>query len=179
MPISKKLTKILEKNKTKYELIEHRTVYTAYDKAATLKVPKKIIGKTLIMKVDPIEKPPRRRINSLRGESASYRASKGYVLVLIPANKNLDKVKLRKAARAKSVDFAKEAWAKKNLKGVKVGAVPPFGILWKLPTFIDRSLMNQPKIIINGGDYNWSIKINPTVLKKIPDLIIGGLTKPR
>jgi len=169
MSIPQKIQKFLEKNKTKYEPTEHRTVYTAYDKAATLKVPEKTIGKTLIMKIDPIGKP-----------SASYGASKNYVLVLIPANKNLDKVKLRKTARAKSVDFAKEAWAKKNLKGVKVGAVPPFGNLWKLPTFIDRSLINQPKIIINGGDYNWSIKINPTVLKKIiPDLIISSLSKTR
>jgi prolyl-tRNA editing enzyme YbaK/EbsC (Cys-tRNA(Pro) deacylase) len=157
MPISKKLTKLLEEKKIKYEPIEHRTVYTAYDKAATLKIPEKIVGKTLTVKLD-----------------------KNYGLVLIPANKNLDKAKFKKIAKVKSVDFAKEVWIKKNLKGVKVGAVPPLGNLWKLPTFIDRFLMNQSKIIINGGDYNWSIKINSAVLKKIiPDLITGGLTKPR
>jgi len=157
MSIPQKIQKFLEKNKTKYEPIEHRTVYTAYDKAATLKVPEKTIGKTLIMKTD-----------------------RDYSLVLIPANKNLDKVKLRKAVKAKSVDFAKEAWVKKNLKGVKVGAVPPFGSLWKLPTFIDRSLINQPKIIINGGNYNWSIKINPSVFKKIiPELVISSFSKAR
>jgi len=147
----------LEKNKVKYEAIQHRIVYTAFDKAATLKVPERIVGKTLVMKMD-----------------------KKIGLALIPANKVLDKEKFKKMAKAKNVDFIKEAWMKKNLKGLKVGAIPPFGNLWRLLTFIDKSLLNQPKIIINGGDYNFSIKITPASLKKlIPDLVIGNFSKAR
>ena len=157
MPIPKKLIKFLDSLKVKYELIKHRTVYTAYDKAQTLKASQKIVGKTLVMKMD-----------------------KQVGLVLIPANKNLDKGKLKKVARTKNIDFVKEAWMKKRLIGVKVGAIPPFGNLWKLPTFVDRSLINQSKIIINGGDYNWSIKISPASFKKlIPDLVIGSFSKSR
>ncbi len=157
MPIPKKVLNFLEKAKVKYELIEHRTVYTAYDKAATLKVPQKIIGKTLVVR---LEKAP--------------------VLILIPANKTLDLQKLKKIAKVKKVNFLKEIWMKKNLKGVKIGAVPPFGSLWGLATFIDRALINQPKIIVNAGDYNFSIKINPNNLKKlIPDLVIGSFSKAR
>ena len=154
---ARKFIDFLEKAKVKYESIKHRTVYTAYDKAQTLKVPQKIVGKTLIVKFD-----------------------KDIGLVLIPANKNLDKGKLKKVAKVKNVDFVKEAWMKKRLIGAKVGAIPPFGNLWKLPTFFDKSLMNQPKIIVNGGDYNWSIKINPASFKKlIPDLVIGSFSKSR
>lgn len=147
----------LEKAKVKYEPIRHRTVYTAFDKAKTLKVPQKIIGKTLAVKLD--------------NKTA---------LVLVPANKNLDKGKLRKTAKAKKFDFVKEAWMKKNLKGVKAGAVPPFGNLWGIPTFIEKSLLQNPKIIVNSGAHNWSIKISPAVLKKIiPDLITGNFSQPR
>jgi len=171
----------------------HRTVYTAFDKATTLGVPQKIVGKTLVVKLD--KKP---------------------AIVLIPANKNLDskiliylksklemkakpsstKQKLRKIAKAKTVDastgsastlsscrrvdFVKEVWMKKNLKGVKVGAIPPFGNLWRLPTFVEKSLLQNPKIIVNGGDYNWSIKISPAVLKKIiPNLVVGSFSQSR
>jgi len=157
MPIPKKIINFLKKNKIKYEPIEHRIVYTAFDKAATLKVPQKIVGKTLVVKLD-----------------------KNPAIVLIPANKNLDKEKIKKIAKAKKIDFLKEAWMKKNLKGVKLGAIPPFGSLWRLKTFIDRSLINQPKIIINGGSYNWSIKITPANSKKlIPDLVIGSFGKSK
>ncbi len=157
MPIAKKLEKFLKNNKVKYEPIEHRIVYTAYDKAATLSIPQKIVGKTLVLKIN-----------------------KGYALVLIPANKNLDKGKFKKVSTAKKIDFVTENWVKKNLKGVKIGAVPPFGNLWRLPTFIDRSLINQSKVIVNSGDWKWSIKISPSIFKKtIPNLIIGSFSKSR
>ena len=172
----------LEKAKVKYELIEHRQVFTAQDKAATLKVKPNIIGKTLVLKID-------KRIS----------------VVLIPANKNLDKNKFsafvkhyggsavasreggKKVAKAlptgrqvKNLDFVSERIMKNQLKRVKVGAIPPFGNLWYFSTFVDKSLTLQPKIIVNGGDHNFSIKISPAVFKKlIPDLIIGNFSKFR
>jgi len=157
MAIPRKLIKFLEKNKVKYEPIEHRIVYTAFDKAQTLKVSEKMVGKTLVVKMD-----------------------KNPALVLIPANKNLDLQKLKRAAKAKKIDFEKETWMKKNLKGVKIGAIPPLGNLFKLKTFIDNSLLKQPKIIINGGDYNRSIEISGASLKKIiPDLMKGSFSKAK
>jgi len=206
MPLAKKLIKFL--SKIKYEVISHRTVYTAFDKAKTLRVPEKIVGKTLVIKMNG-----------------------GFALVLISAHQILDKAKFKKivngwrkkcmrtaqpspSARGmpapynpegicsgrtrpcelkliKEIGFASEAWMKKNLKGAKVGAIPPLGNLWPLarrgqrpggglPTFIEKSLIDQPKIIINGGDYNSSIKINSASLKKlIPDLVIGSFGKVR
>jgi len=157
MPIPKKLIKFLEKNKVKYEPIKHRTVYTAFDKAATLKVPQKMVGKTLVIKLD-----------------------KNPAVILISANKNFDKNKFKKITKTKKVYFVSERIIKNKLKGVKVGVIPPFGNLWRLPTFIDAQLLTQSKIIVNSVDYNWSIKISPANLKKlIPDLIIGNFSKPR
>ena len=157
MPIPKKIINFLEKSNIKYESIKHRTVYTAFDKAQTLRVPQKIIGKTLIVRFD-----------------------KNVALLLISANKNLDKNKFKKITKTKKVDFVSERIIKNKLKGVKVGVIPPFGNLWRLPTFIDAQLLTQSKIIVNGGDYNWSIKISPANLKKlIPDLIIGSFSKSR
>ena len=157
MPILKKLQKFFEDNKVKYETIQHKIVFTAHDKAATLKIAEKIIGKTLVVKLD-----------------------KSIVLVLIPANKNLDKQKLRKIAKSKKIDFVKEAWMKKNLKGVKIGSTPPFGVIFKIPTFVDIGLMKEKKIIVSSGDYNNSIKLNPAVLKKlIPYLVSGNFSKTR
>jgi len=169
MPIPKKIINFLKKNKIKYEPIEHRTVYTAYDKAATLKVPQKIIGKTLVVKLDLIGK-----------SLTSYGPGQSPALILISANKNLDKQKLKKVAKAKAINFLKEAWMKKNLKGVKIGAIPPFGNLWRLPTFIDKALLREQKIILNSGDYNFSIKISPANLKRLmPNLVVGNFSKPR
>lgn len=157
MAIPKKVINFFEKAKIKYKPIRHRTVYTAFDKSQTLKVPQKIIGKTLVMKLD--NRP---------------------VLVLLPANKNLDIQSLKKISKVKKIDFIKEAWMKKNLKGVKIGAIPPLGSLWKLPTFLDKSLTNPSEIIINSGDYNFSIKLKGSVLKKlIVDSVIGNFARTK
>jgi len=159
-----KIIKFLEKGKVKYEILKHRTVYTAFDKAKTLKVLEKMVGKTLILKTD--------------GKLA---------MVLILANKNLDLQKFKKLAKAlpagrqvKKIDFASERLIKNKFKGVKVGATPPFGNLWGLRTFIDNSLMKEKEIILNGGDYNFSIKISSNQLKKIlPDAIFGNFSEKK
>jgi len=165
MPISKKLIKFL--GKAKYEPIEHKVVYTAFDKAQTMGVPEKTIGKTLVMRTD-----------------------KEVALVLIPANKNLDIKKFKKVINTqrkkldqkpvKKISFVKESWMKKNLKGIKVGATPPFGNLWGLVTFADKLFLTNPKIVLSAGDYNQSIKISSSNFKKlIPDLILGSFGKSK
>ena len=183
MAIPKKVINFLEKGKVKYEAIGHRTVYTAFDKAKTLKrgplaggwrvgrSPEKMVGKTLILKMD--------------GK---------LTVVLIPANKNLDLQKFKKLAKAlpaaclpdrqgrqvKKIDFASERLIKNKFKGVRVGAIPPFGNLWGLRTFIDNFLMREKEIILNSGDYNFSIKISSNQLKKIlPDAIFGNFSEKK
>ena len=177
MAIPKKVINFLEKGKVKYEIIKHRTVYTAFDKAKTLKISEKMVGKTLVLKTD--------------GKLA---------IVLIPANKNLDLQKFKKLAKAlpvaclpdrqgrqvKKIDFASERLIKNKFKGVKVGAIPPFGLqparhpTKKILTFIDKSLLKNPKIIVNGGDYNFSIKLKSKEIKKlVPDSIFGNFGKKK
>ena len=195
MAIPKKVINFLEKGKVKYEAIGHRTVDTAFDKAKTLKrgplaggwrvgrSPEKMVGKTLILKMD--------------GK---------LTVVLIPANKNLDLQKFKKLAKAlpaaclpdrqgrqvKKIDFASERLIKNKFKarlpryakhcgqGVKVGVIPPFGNLWGLRTFIDNFLMREKEIILNSGDYNFSIKISSNQLKKIlPDAIFGNFSEKK
>lgn len=147
MGVPKRVLNFLEKSKVKFEIIKHKKVFTAFDKSQTLKVPPKIIGKTLILKVD-----------------------KKFVLVLISADQKLDFKKLKKFG--KKIELAKESQIKKKLKGVKIGAIPPFGNLWKIPTIADISLKKQKEIILNSGDWFYSIKISPRDLEKlIGDLV--------
>jgi len=161
--ISKTIQKFLDANKIKYEIIEHKTVYTAFDKAATLHVKPVEIGKTVIVCFD----------------------GKNYALGLIPSNKNLDKKKtltvfnkLRQKTKEKNykkIDFAPEKWLKTNIKGIDLGATPPFGELYnKLPFFIDNALAKPSKIIVNGGAYEISIKLSPVSLIKLNSNALRG-----
>jgi prolyl-tRNA editing enzyme YbaK/EbsC (Cys-tRNA(Pro) deacylase) len=162
MAIPKSILNYLDKNKIKYEILKHRIVYTAYDKAATLAVKPVQVAKTVIVNLD----------------------KKDHALGLIPANKNLDKKKLlalinkqrqkTKLPNFKKIDFAQEQWMKRALPGIKVGATPAFGIIYKLPTFMDNALTGQPKLIVNAGDYQNSLKITPAALFKLDKNIVKG-----
>ncbi|MEA2007237.1 MAG: YbaK/EbsC family protein [Patescibacteria group bacterium] len=186
--VSKKIIKLLEENKIKHDVIEHKTTYTAFDTAATNvknKIKPEEIVKTLVMKVD-----------------------KEYVLALMPSNKMLDKMKLKRlindqikkekknltmqAKKAvgdvekkelekqaknllavKKIDFAKEVWMKKNIMG-NIGAVPPFSSLTKLKIFVDGSLLRQKQLYLGSGEYEFSIKVTPAQYQKLEKDFVKG-----
>lgn len=166
MTLPKKLLKYLDDNKIKYDILEHRKVFTALDCAETQHLKPQEIVKTMVMKADA-----------------------NYILALLPANKNTDKAKLKKAVNTwisklpkdsdwkkvfkkavQKIDFAKEAWMKKNLLG-KVGATPPFGRLQKLPVFMDSSLYKAVNLIVNAGEYTQSLKIKTKAYIKLEEPI--------
>jgi len=160
MAILKKLLKFLDDSKIKYEIVKHKTVYTALDAAETQHIKPQEIVKTLVMKISP----------------------KRAVLALLPANKNLDKVKFKKIVsdwakkenlKIKPPEFAKEVWIKKNIPG-KIGAAPPFGSLFNLPIFVDQSLFRTKNLFINTGDYNYSIKLSLKNFQKALGKILKG-----
>ena len=165
MAVLKSLTNLLDKNKIKYEILDHKKVYTAWDLAETEHLKPQDIAKTLVMKLD-----------------------REYALAVLPASKNLDKVKFKKVANQfkkkqglksiKKIDLAKEAWTKKKLKG-KVGATPPFGSLFKMATFVDRGLLTKPNLIINSGDYIKSLKVKSKAFVKVESPVIGSFSKKK
>ena len=155
MKIPAKIIKYLDKSRIKYETVEHKTVYTARDKAATLKVKPNVIGKTLVLKAD-----------------------QGLIMVLVPGNKNLDLVKIKKIAKARRIDFISEKIIKNKFKGIKLGAIPPFGEIWKLPMFIDRGLAKEKNIFVSSGIYEASFKLSPKIFEKL-GTTLGNFSKAK
>jgi len=150
----KKIENYLNNKKVKYNILTHKTVYTAMDKARTLKVNPKSVIKSCFIKITP----------------------KNYAIGLISADKIIDFKKLKDAINkwlkkqgikpVEKIDFADEKWMKKTLLG-KVGAHPPFGELYKLPTFIDNVLFKNKKFIMNAGEYEKSIELSLKDFNKI------------
>ncbi len=154
MALLKQIEKYLKDKKVKYEILAHKTVYTAMDKAKTLKYDPKAVIKSCFIKIGP----------------------KNYAIGLISADKIIDFKKIKKAVEKwlkkqgikliPKISFADEKWMKKNLLG-KVGANPPFGELYKLPTFIDSVLFKNKKLVMNIGEYEKSLEMKIKDFKKL------------
>jgi Ala-tRNA(Pro) deacylase len=156
-PLPKKVDDLLKKSGVKFELLSHKTVFTAYDKAATLKARPTAVAKVLVLKLD-----------------------KELAVAVIPADRNLDVEKIKKAAKAEIAGFVKEKAVQEAFKGIDPGAIPPFFPLWGYKVFADKLLLKQPKIIFSAGSYEWSARMTPGAFKKInPDMVIGTISKAK
>lgn len=151
MAISKKLLAHLKKNKVKFEVIAHKTVYTAFDLAKTLKEKLNRIGKTLVIKTD-----------------------KGYALVVLPANKMVDFAKLKKLLGAKKIEIAKEKVMKDVFK-IKPGTITPFATIHKkVPLYIDRALLRVKEILVSAGSYTDSLRLKVKDLMRVESNHVKG-----
>ena len=155
MAISKKFLKLLDKNKIKYKILTHKKVYTALDKAKTLKVSPKKIVKTLVVKI-----------------------GKNFFILNLRADQKVDFKKLEKLGKGKKVSLLSEKEIKKKLKGATLGSILPLGIFWKVKTLGDSSLKKQKEIILNTGDCKNSICLSPKALEKLdPEILWGNFGK--
>lgn len=135
MSIPKKIKNYLDKQGVDYEEIAHKTVYTAYDAAQTLKKELKEIAKNLIVKADNT-----------------------YALVVVPADKKLDLEKIKKALGANKVSIPNEKVIVKVLN-IKPGAVSSFGKLHKLEMLVDKAMDSTKKVIFSTGSLTDSVMI--------------------
>jgi len=155
--VPKKVEGFLAKVGAKYELVGHRTVYTAFDKAATLKIKPGTVAKVLTLKI-----------------------GKELVLAAMGSDKNLNIEKLQKLAKTEKIAFAKEKAIVETFKGIDPGAIPPFAGLWNLPVFCDKKILESPKIILSAGSYESSLVIISAGFKKAnPEMVVGIISAPK
>jgi len=185
--LSKKLIKHLEDNKTKFEVVEHKVVYTAYDAAQTMKVKLNEIAKSLLIKLN---KP-------------FMDGMKPYIMIIIGADKNIDLKKLKKVISDWAEKLNKELRLEKQEKGkkpkidiynkvakviipkekdlkdklkIKPGAMAAFGSIYKLPVFIDKSFLKTKQAIFSGDYLKASIKMAVKDFYKLEQALEGNFS---
>ena len=154
MAIPKKIIEYLKKNKVKFDQIAHKTVYTAFDLAKTLKEKLNRISKTLLIKTD-----------------------KGYVIVILPADRMVDFGKLKKLLGAKKIEIAKEK-VMKDLFKIKPGTITPFAKLHKkVPLYIDKAIIRAKDVLVSAGSYTDSLRLKVKDLLKAEEHTKGDFSK--
>ena len=101
------------------------------------------------------------------------KASEDYFMVVVPGDKKIDNSKLKKALDLKEVRFATPEEVSYITSGILIGGVPPFGSQFNIPTYVDKVLLSNEKIIFNCGDRRVSValRINEFILMEMPKII--------
>jgi prolyl-tRNA editing enzyme YbaK/EbsC (Cys-tRNA(Pro) deacylase) len=83
-----------------------------------------------------------------------------------------DLLGVRKASFA-SADQTRE------ITGMMIGGVTPFGLPEGLPIYVDALVMRQPAVVIGGGSRSLKIRLAPSALLRIPGTeVVEGLAHP-
>ncbi|MFH0834200.1 MAG: YbaK/EbsC family protein [Patescibacteria group bacterium] len=87
-----------------------------------------------------------------------WKTENGFIQSVCSAAKEVDEARLKKVAGVKKLELAKPEEVKK-ITGCEIGCVPPFGNLFDLPVFVDKSLEPEKIIVFNAGEHTKSIKM--------------------
>ncbi|MCK4579025.1 MAG: YbaK/EbsC family protein [Candidatus Marinimicrobia bacterium] len=135
MPVQK-LKDFLDSQKVKYTTSSHSMAFTASEVAASAHVSGKEMAKTVMVKVD--------------GKLA---------MVVLPAPEFVSMELLRDVTNADEVELATERDFKDQFPDCEIGAMPPFGNLYDLETYVDASLTEDKEIAFNAGTHTEIIKM--------------------
>ena len=88
------------------------------------------------------------------------------LIVLMHGDKQVSTKNLARAIGAKSVEPCKPDVAQRH-SGYLVGGTSPFGTRKAMPVYVEATVMDLPRILINGGRRGYLVGIDPAVLVSV------------
>lgn len=99
-----------------------------------------------------------------------------FVMLVLPGDKKFSGLKVKKLLRAKELRFATAEEISKLTGGIQIGGIPPFGNLFGIRVFAEKTLLDNEKIIFNAGDRSFSVAMKAedylSIVKPIAETII-------
>jgi Ala-tRNA(Pro) deacylase len=153
MKIPKQLIDCLNENKVRYEVLHHPEAVTAQRIAQAEHVKGRHHAKVVMVK-----------------------SAEQHLMTVLPADHQIDLKKVGKAI-GKTASLDREEEFKSLFPDCAIGAMPPFGNLFGLPTYVDEHLAEQDYIVFEAGTHTDAIKISyrdyeKIVKPKVEDLAI-------
>lgn len=131
-----KLQEYLDSHHVRYVSIKHSPAFTAQELAASAHIPGEDVAKTVVVKMD--------------GKMA---------LVVLPAPNMIRMNHLKEHTGSEEVALASEQEFKDRFPDCEVGAMPPFGNLYEMDTYVEEELAKDHQIAFNAGSHTELIRM--------------------
>ena len=123
----------------RYQWLKHPTTYTARDLASSEHVPQETVIKPVVVEADG-----------------------RFVLCAVPAGARVDLERLQRELDAKEIRLAEETEMLRLFEGCEIGAEPPIGLIFGLPTIMDEALMVDDEVTFQAGTHVDAVKMSFT-----------------
>jgi Ala-tRNA(Pro) deacylase len=136
MMCQERLEAYLREQQVSFTVQHHRPAYTAQDVAVSEYIPAKLVAKVVVVFADD-----------------------ALVMLILPASHRVDLTRVGAAIGARSIYVAGEGELAAIFPDCAVGAMPPFGNLYRLPVYVDRMLAEDATIVFQAGTHTDTISM--------------------
>ncbi len=126
-----------------YEVVHHEHVETSLESAHAAHVPGGRVAKCVLLEDE-----------------------RGYLLAILPASCRLELARVRKQLQRR-LEFASEAELGLLFGDCELGAVPPLGAAYGIPTLIDDSLLRMPDVYFEAGDHEDLVHLSGSAFRAL------------
>lgn len=138
-----------------YRLSQHRTTYTSQDLAAAEHVPGRKVVKPVVVEADG-----------------------RLVLCALPATRKVDLQALRQTLNASDVQLIAERTLNRLFPGCDLGAEPPIGNMYGLPTLLDESLIGADEVTFQAGTHEDAVTMRFTDYRRVANARVEDFSRP-
>jgi len=155
MAIAESISDFLKRERVPYTLFVHRAAYTAQHEAEVSHIQGRHWAKIVVCFADsePIQ-------------------------AVLPAHLMVDLERLAALAQAHEVRLAREAEIWGMYPECELGAMPPFGPIYKQRVFVDRSFVGDPEMVFNAGTHTDALCMHYNDFAEIVRPTVGTFAKP-
>ena len=155
MAIAESIGNFLKRERVPYTIFVHPAAYTAQEEAEVAHVQGRHWAKIVVCFAD--------------GEP---------IQAVLPAHLMVDLERLGALAQAHEVRLAREAEIWGMYPECELGAMPPFGPVYKQRVFVDRSFVGDPEMVFNAGTHTDALCMHYNDFAEIVRPTVGTFAKP-
>jgi Ala-tRNA(Pro) deacylase len=153
MKCRERMEKYLRENGVGFQVETHEEAFTMQEVAAALHVPGNQVAKVVIVCAD-----------------------KDKVMLVLPAPYRMNVDLVRDMVGAKSIRLAKEEEFADLFPDCATGAMPPFGNLYGVPVYVDRSMSEKPDMVFRIGTHRETMKIAYADFVRLAQPVVGDFS---
>lgn len=129
----------LRQKKVAFEALEHAPTFDAQHLAQSVATSGHEVAKTVLLR------------NPADGAS--------YAVAVLPASKAIDLPRAGEALGWREAELATEVEMHKRFGDCEIGALPPFGSRYEMPTIVDEGLAERDQITFEGSRHDTAIRM--------------------
>lgn len=153
--ISTRLKRFLDDNGVGYDVMHHDPAFTAQELSARMHISGYEFVKVVVVKLDG-----------------------NFALAALPAPLRVNFKALAQVAGVKKVSLASEQEFQQLFSDCELGAMPPFGSLYNLPTYAEQDVSLNENIVINAGTHAEAIRLRYADFSRLARPRLGRFGEP-